>query len=67
LNLRCVVGGHEYRYEGVMLGNRIERCQRCNKVRLTPTAKLGTVHPLRLHTDQGRPIPAPDQRRPNSP
>ena len=44
--LRCAVGHHQYRYEGVMLGNRIERCRRCNKVRLAPAAKLGTVHAL---------------------
>ena len=44
--LRCVISHHQYRYEGVMLGNRIERCRRCDRARLSPTARPGTVHAL---------------------
>jgi hypothetical protein len=44
--LRCVLGGHEYRYEGITLGNTVERCMRCGKVRSGPTSDLASVHRL---------------------
>ena len=36
--LWCVLGTHDYHYEGVLLGSRIERCRYCDKVRTGPTA-----------------------------
>jgi hypothetical protein len=42
-HLRCVPRGHVYRYEGVMLGNRRERCLRCGKLRLSPTPRPANV------------------------
>jgi len=38
LNLRrlpCALGMHRYLYGGVLLGQRLERCRHCNKVRTT--------------------------------
>jgi hypothetical protein len=55
--LRCALGGHEYRYEGIMLGNTIERCERCGKVRSRPTSDLASVHRL----------PTRRERRPDDP
>jgi hypothetical protein len=44
--LRCALGGHEYRYEGITLGKTVERCVRCGKVRCGPTSDLASVHRL---------------------
>jgi hypothetical protein len=54
--LRCALGGHEYRYEGIMLGNRIERSLRCGNLRTGPTSEPATIHRLptgrkRQHND----------------
>ena len=39
-HLLCSLGRHRYRYEGVMLGNRLERCSRCGKVRVKVIAAV---------------------------
>lgn len=44
--LRCALGSHEYSFGGIMLGNRLDRCLDCGKVRLRPTARPGSVHRL---------------------
>ena len=30
---RCALGVHRYVYGGVLLGQRLERCERCGKIR----------------------------------
>jgi hypothetical protein len=32
-NIPCALGAHRWRYAGVLLGRRLERCERCGKVR----------------------------------
>lgn len=44
--LRCALGDHAYSFMGIVLGNRLDRCLDCGKVRLSPTAKPGSVHRL---------------------
>jgi hypothetical protein len=66
--LRCAFSAHEYHYEGVLLGNCIERCRRCDRVRLSPTAMPGTVHVLPLIPRARAPLPdAPSERRTDAP
>lgn len=44
--LRCALGDHEYSFGGITLGNRLDRCLCCGKVRLCPAATIATVHRL---------------------
>jgi hypothetical protein len=39
--LRCALGSHEYSFGGITLGNRVDRCLCCGKVRLSSTVTLG--------------------------
>ncbi len=50
--LRCALGSHDYSFQGVMFGNRLDRCLCCGKVRVAPTVSLASVD--RLPTLWGR-------------
>ena len=39
--LCCALGSHDYSFGGITLGNRVDRCLCCGKVRLSPAAMLG--------------------------
>jgi hypothetical protein len=43
----CALRGHRYAYGGIVLGNRLDRCGRCGRVKLSPAGKSGTLVRLR--------------------
>jgi hypothetical protein len=43
----CALRGHKYAYGGIVLGNRLDRCSRCGKVKLSSVGKPGTLVRLR--------------------
>jgi hypothetical protein len=50
MNLRhviCTLRGHRYAYGGIVLGNRLDRCSRCGRVKLSSAGKPGTLVRLR--------------------
>lgn len=62
--LRCELGGHEYRFQGIILGNRVEGCLRCGKARLCPTTSIASVYRLPTPEQRARtPEGVPERRR----
>ncbi len=50
-SLLCALRAHRYRYVGVLLGQGLERCERCGKVRTRP---LSPPNSLRINPPASR-------------